>query len=90
MKKIRMLAVGLMLMLPLTAWSEVKVNINTADAATLAEHVKGVGLKKAEAIVQYRKDNGPFKSVEDLAKVQGIGDETVEKNRAILSVNNNK
>lgn len=90
MKKIRMLAVGLMLMLPLTAWSEVKVNINTADAATLAEHVKGVGLKKAEAIVQYRKDNGPFKSVEDLAKVTGIGDETVEKNRAILSVNNNK
>ncbi|MEW5756864.1 MAG: helix-hairpin-helix domain-containing protein [Pseudomonadota bacterium] len=90
MKMIRMLLVGLVLMLPLTAWSEVKVNINTADAATLAEHVKGVGLKKAEAIVQFRNENGPFKSVDDLAKVKGIGEEIVEKNRAILAVNNNK
>ena len=62
------------------------VNINTADAATLAEAINGVGLKRAEAIVSYRKQNGDFKSVEELAAVRGIGERTVEKSRANLKV----
>ncbi len=62
------------------------VDINTADAAAIAAAMKGVGLKKAEAIVAYRKAHGPFKRVEDLTLVKGIGIKTVEKNRANLTV----
>lgn len=62
------------------------VNINSADAVTLAATIKGVGEKKAQAIVQYRKEHGPFRSVDELANVPGIGSKTVEKNRANLTV----
>lgn len=62
------------------------VNINSADAATLDAAMKGVGAKSAAAIVAYRSKNGPFKRVEDLANVKGIGPKTVEKNRANLTV----
>lgn len=58
-----------------------KVNINTADAATLDRVLDNVGPSKAEAIVEYRKENGAFKSPEQLASVKGIGLKTVEKNR---------
>jgi competence protein ComEA len=58
-----------------------KVNINTADAATLDQVLVNVGPTKAEAIVAYRKANGAFKSAEQLALVKGIGLKTVEKNR---------
>jgi competence protein ComEA len=60
------------------------VNINTADAVTLSERLTGVGLKKAEAIVEYRKQHGEFKSVEQIAEVKGIGESTIEKNRAMI------
>ena len=50
-----------------------KININTADATTLASILKGVGLKKAEAIVEYRKTYGPFHDIQELAEVSGIG-----------------
>ncbi len=63
------------------------VNINTADAATLAERLNGVGLKKAQAIVSFREQNGPFKSVEDLVNVTGIGEATLEKNKGLISIN---
>ncbi len=56
------------------------VNINTADAATLAAALKGVGQSKAEAIVAYRKEHGAFKSPEQLADVKGIGDKLVQSN----------
>ena len=49
------------------------VNLNTADEATL-QSLKGVGAVKAKAIIAYRQQNGPFKSVDDLKKVSGIGD----------------
>lgn len=62
------------------------VNINTADAATLAAGIKGVGDKKAQAIIQYRKDHGPFKSVDELANVPGIGEKMVENNRSNITV----
>lgn len=62
------------------------VNINTADAATLAEVLKGVGLAKAEAIIAYRKEHGGFKSVEQLAEVKGIGDKLVKANQERIVV----
>ena len=63
------------------------VNINSADATALADRLNGIGLKKAQAIVDYRQQNGPFKSVDELANVSGVGQATVEKNRSIISVN---
>ena len=57
------------------------VNINTADADALAQELKGIGAKKAQAIVDYRKTNGDFKTIESLTEVKGIGLKTVEKNR---------
>jgi competence protein ComEA len=67
------------------AWAA-PVNINTAEAPALMAAIKGVGEKKAQAIVQYRKQHGPFKSVDELANVPGIGEKTVEKNRNNLTI----
>lgn len=58
-----------------------KVNINKASADTIAEVLSGIGKKKAEAIVAYRKVHGDFKSVEDLLAVKGVGEATLEKNK---------
>jgi competence protein ComEA len=58
------------------------VDINQATAEQLACELKGIGAAKAEAIIEYRKANGPFRSVEDLTQVKGIGARTVEMNRA--------
>jgi competence protein ComEA len=63
-----------------------EVNINTADAATLAAMLDGVGASRAQAIVEYRKANGPFESVDELVEVKGIGDSVVEQNRARIRV----
>lgn len=60
------------------------VNINKADAKTIAKELEGVGEVKAEAIVAYRKQHGPFKKPEDLLQVEGIGKSTLEKNRAAI------
>ena len=62
------------------------VNINTADAATLSRELKGIGAKRAQAIVDYRKAHGPFKSADELALVKGIGPSAIEKNRADIKV----
>jgi competence protein ComEA len=62
------------------------VDINTAGAEALAEAIDGVGIKRAERIVRYREENGPFKSVDDLVKVQGIGDRILEQSRDRLRV----
>lgn len=62
------------------------VNINTADAETLAEAIDGVGVKKARDIVSYRLEHGPFETVDELAEVRGIGKQTVEGNRENLTV----
>lgn len=60
-----------------------KIDINTANEAQLAQLAK-VGPKKAQEIIRYREANGPFKNVDDLAKVKGIGEKTVEQNRERL------
>lgn len=66
------------------------VNINTADAETISAELTGIGLSKAKAIVEYRKKHGPFRSVEDLSLVKGIGDKTVEKNRSDIQISDKK
>ncbi len=58
-----------------------KVDINTADAATLDRSLESVGEKKAEAIVKYRTEHGPFKKIEDLDQVAGIGAGIIARNR---------
>lgn len=63
------------------------ININNADAATLQRELSGVGKVKAEAIVAYRDEHGPFASVDELLEVKGIGAAILEKNREKLSVN---
>lgn len=66
------------------------VNINTADAQSLADNVSGVGLKRAQAIIDFRKEHGPFKSVDELTQVKGIGLKLVEQNRDNLRVSDQK
>jgi competence protein ComEA len=62
------------------------IDINTADAVTLEQVLTGIGTVKAQAIVKYREEHGPFKSADDLANVTGIGEKTVEKIRDQVTV----
>jgi competence protein ComEA len=62
------------------------VDLNTADAATLARELQGIGESRALAIVEHRRRHGPFRSVDELALVRGIGPKTVERNRARLRI----
>lgn len=69
----------------LSAVAAEPVNINTATAEEIAEALTGVGMSKAEKIIEYREQNGPFAHVDELVNVKGIGLRTVDKNRdAIL------
>lgn len=63
-----------------------RVSINTASAEDLARVMNGVGLKKAQAIVSYREEYGPFKTVDDLKQVPGMGSALVERNLAVLTL----
>ncbi|WNF57352.1 helix-hairpin-helix domain-containing protein [Pseudomonas sp. SG20052] len=65
----------------------VRVDLNSADAATLQRELSGVGEAKAKAIVAYREGNGPFSSVDELLEVKGIGKAILDKNREKLGVN---
>lgn len=58
------------------------VNLNNASVEELAEKLEGVGQARAELIVKYREQHGPFTSVEQLLEIKGIGAATLEKNRA--------
>ena len=62
-----------------------KININTADLETL-DSLEQIGPVKAELIILYREQHGPFQKVEDLARVRGIGVQTVEINRDRIEV----
>ena len=63
------------------------ININQASELDLAVALLGIGPAKAKAIIEYRKQNGAFKRVEDLMLVKGIGNATLEKNRDRLRLN---
>lgn len=62
-----------------------RVDVNTAPAAEL-ETLPGIGEKKALAIVEYREANGPFRAVEELERVKGISERTVDGMRAYVRV----
>ena len=64
----------------LVSGTVVTVNVNEADAMTIADTLDGVGLSRAQAIVDYREQHGRFYSAEELTAVKGIGPSTIEKN----------
>lgn len=84
MKLLTTMLAGLLLALSVAARAEEPVDINTATAEVLAEAIDGVGMRKAEAIVRYREQHGPFASVDELVEVSGIGPKTLERNRENL------
>lgn len=88
MKKIRQTLAALLIVMvgPIVATAG-PVNVNTADAETISAELKGVGITKALAIVEFREANGPFKDPEELALVKGIGERTVELNREFILLN---
>lgn len=76
----------LTLALALPSFAATPVNINTADAETIAHSLDGIGLTKAKAIVAYRDEHGPFKNAEELAQVKGIGEATLQRNHEAILV----
>lgn len=60
------------------------VDINSANAEQLSESLQGVGPQKAAAIVAYREQHGPFRSLDDLTKVKGVGPNLLEKNKDLI------
>jgi len=66
------------------------VNINTADAIAMAQALNGIGVTKAQAIVEYRGKNGDFQSIDDLVNVKGIGSKLVARNRSLILLNDGK
>lgn len=64
-----------------------KIDLNTADAATLQKELTGVGEAKAQSIIAYRETNGPFASVDELLEVKGIGKAILDRNRGKLETN---
>jgi len=77
------------LILPATLYAGGAVNINTADKETLMS-IKGLGERRAEAIIQYREKNGPFTNIDQLAEIRGIGQSLIDDNRDALAVKDNK
>src|SRR5688572_8467182 len=89
LKHISTTLAAMMLLAPLLVRAE-PVNINTADATTLAKALNGIGPAKAKAIVSYREKNGPFKTADQLAMVEGISQKLVDQNRADIRLGADK
>ncbi|MGN6654665.1 MAG: ComEA family DNA-binding protein [Rhodanobacter sp.] len=60
------------------------VNINKADARAIAKSLDGIGATRATAIVAWREAHGPFKKVDDLKHIKGLGKATIERNRGAI------
>lgn len=67
----------------------VAIDINSATVEQLSQ-LKGIGRVKAERIVRYRTDHGPFDSIEQILEVKGIGSAILDKNRELIAVSVNK
>lgn len=65
---------------------EGQISINQATAEQLAAGMNGIGLKKAQAIVDYREQYGPFTTIEQLKEIPGIGNALVERNASRLKL----
>ena len=76
---------AVLLSLPVLLLAGETININTADKELLMS-IKGIGEKRAEAIIAYRDKNGPFKSVDQLADIKGVGKLFIDSNRDVLVV----
>lgn len=84
-KLCKVVAVTLISLFSSTLFAAQIVNINKADAVTIAENLNGIGNAKAKAIIAYRALHGDFKSVDELVRVKGIGAKLVERNRELIS-----
>ncbi|CAM5514435.1 ComEA family DNA-binding protein [Rhodanobacter lindaniclasticus] len=82
--KLAVIALALGLAAPGLLFAATPVNINTADARTIAKSLDGIGATRAEAIVAWRDAHGPFKKADDLKHVKGIGKATIERNRSAI------
>ena len=80
---------AVLLSLPVLTFAGNTININTADKELLMS-IKGIGEKRAEAIIAYRDKNGPFKSIDQLADVKGVGMFFIDSNRDVLVVKDKK
>ncbi|MFC5526561.1 ComEA family DNA-binding protein [Rhodanobacter ginsengisoli] len=78
------LAFALTLGMPALLLAATPVNVNQADATTIAKSLDGIGQSRAEAIVAWRDAHGPFKKADDLHHVKGIGKATIERNRSAI------
>ncbi len=87
MKNLSFFLISLFFGLSLNVLAE-PVNINAADAQTLAANINGVGDKKAAEIIRYRETYGPFKTIDELENIKGIGPKLIEKNRSNLLIVN--
>ena len=76
----RLMSLGILGLLPVLAGAG-PVDINTADAATIARELNGVGESRARAIVEFREKNGRFATPDDVLKVSGIGPQVLKLNR---------
>ncbi|WP_158885757.1 helix-hairpin-helix domain-containing protein [Rhodanobacter sp. L36] len=83
-KKLVALAFTSLFIMPALLLAATPVNVNTADATAIAKALDRIGQAKAQAIVSYREAHGPFKKVDDLGHVKGIGKATIELNRSAI------
>jgi competence protein ComEA len=83
MEILKRLIFTLLLFLPTVLFAAETVNINTADVEALMS-IKGIGEKRAQAIIEYREQHGPFKSVDQLMEIKGVGRFFVDTNREYL------
>lgn len=86
MRTIRNILLSMLMLVAIPALAD-SININSADADGLQRSLTGIGKVRAEAIIDYREQNGPFEYIDDLMNVEGIGRTTVEVNRDRITLN---
>ncbi|TVP89346.1 MAG: ComEA family DNA-binding protein [Thioalkalivibrio sp.] len=85
MKKLTLAVLILFMVAAPVAWAMGPVNVNTATVEQLSE-LGNIGPAKAAAIVSYREEHGPFRSLQELTRVSGIGERTVEMNLELIEL----